>query len=395
MAELDIKTLVLILLTLNSFGFLAYIYTRFSILRMPGISLWAAGHLALAISFFCLWRNFESPQKPLLLLIVTSILAAQVFWWASARLFFKRKRIHPFLMLLPALFVILFTASARTAVALQWMADGALFQMGYILVFLTCAFYQLVIAREFFTYDSPRLMTSVALGCAFTMIATLSLLKAITAPASLPPMIIIPNTYSIASFAIVLFIQVFSMFGLVLISAERLQFSLNKLAQSDPLTGLLNRRGFEALSKQEIKHRRRDKKYCAIMEFDLDLFKSVNDTYGHSTGDDVLKVFADCLTTNTRSADIVARFGGEEFVVLCVDVDDAEAKITAKRICESMAEHTMHTNTGEDFFITVSVGLAMIEKECTDLSVYMERADSALYNAKAMGRNQVVMAAQH
>jgi diguanylate cyclase (GGDEF)-like protein len=373
-------------------GFLAYIYARFSILRMSGIELWAGGHLALAICFFCILVNIDSPQQPLLLIIIISIMATHAMWWGASRSFFKKERLHPLLIMLPALIVIVFSICARASVALKLIEDGAIFRTGYIMLFLSCAFYQLAIAKEFISYRSPRLITSVSVGCAFALVAVLSLFKVITVPESLPPLIISPTTDSMATFVMVAFIQVVSMFGLMLISAERLQFRLHELAQSDPLTGLLNRRGFKLQSDVAIKRRRQGDNICAIMAFDLDHFKLVNDTYGHATGDDVLIAFANCLTENTRTTDIVARFGGEEFIVLCIDVDQADAKKTAKRISEFMAALTIQSKSEEDVSITVSIGIAMIEEDSPDLNLYLDTADTALYNAKARGRNKVVVA---
>lgn len=392
MEEFDIKTLVLILLTINMLGFLAYIYARFSILRMSGIELWAGGHLSLAVCFFCVLLYIESPQQPLLLIIITCIMATHAMWWSASRCFFKKERLHPLLILLPALIVIAFAIYARTSVALKLIEDGAVFRTGYIMLFLSCAFYQLAIAREFISYRSPRLITSVSVGCAFALVAVLSIFKVISVPESLSPLIVSSTTYSIATFIIVAFIQVISMFGLMLISAERLQYRLHGLAQSDPLTGLLNRRGFKLQSEVAIRRPRQGENICAIMAFDLDHFKLVNDTHGHATGDDVLIAFANCLTDNTRSTDIVARFGGEEFIILCIDVDHADAKKTAKRISEFMAARTIQSKRGVDVSITVSIGLAMIEEDSPDLNLYIDTADTALFNAKARGRNKVVLA---
>tara|TARA_R110001583_G_scaffold59932_3_gene178338 strand:- start:29990 stop:31198 length:1209 start_codon:yes stop_codon:yes gene_type:complete len=392
MEEFDIRTLVLILLTLNILGFLAYIYARFSILRMSGIELWAGGHLTLAVCFFCVLVHIQSPQQPLLLLIIISIMATHIMWWSASRSFFKKERLHPLLIMLPALIVIVFSICARASVALQLIEDGAVFRTGYIMLFLSCAFYQLAIAKEFISFRSPRLITSVSVGCAFALVAALSLFKAITVPESLPPLILSSTTYNMATFVIIAFIQVVSMFGLMLISAERMQFRLHELAQRDPLTGLLNRRGFKLQSEVAIKRRRKGDNICAIMAFDLDHFKLVNDTHGHATGDDVLIAFANCLTENTRATDIIARFGGEEFIVLCIDVDQADAKKTAKRISEFMAALTIQSKKEKDVCITVSIGLAMIEEDCPDLNLYLDTADTALYHAKARGRNKVVVA---
>ena len=199
------------------------------------------------------------------------------------------------------------------------------------------------------------------------------------------------TTYPIATLALVAFIQIIFMLGLMLISAERLQCRLNGLAQNDPLTGLLNRSGFMSQSEIAIKSRRKNDKICAIMAFDLNHFKLINETYGHSTGDDLLIAFTNCLRENTRANDIVARFGGEEFIVLCVDVDHTNAKNTAKRISNFMAALTVQSSTGENLSITISVGLAMIDDNRPDLNLYLETANKALYDAKASGRNQVVM----
>lgn len=392
MEGLDIRTLVLILSTLNIFVFFVYLYTRFSILKMPGIGHWALGHLTLAVCFICVWLNIESYQPPLLLLIVSSILATHFFWWSGARNFFNQKKLNPLLMGLPALIVLAFSVSARVMVHLNWIEDGALFRQGYVLLFACCAFYQLVIAKEFISYRSPRLLTSIAVGIAFIIISVLSLLKAISVPPHLPPLIVSSTTYSISTFIIVIFIQIFSMFGLVLIATERLQSKLNILAQSDPLTGLLNRRGFELLSQKKLKKRHKSHTLSAIMVFDLDHFKLINDAYGHSTGDDVLKMFANCLTKHTRSYDTVSRFGGEEFVVLCIDIDPKAALDMAEGIREFMCSHKIKSNGDDVVGITVSTGMVVIDEESPTISHYIDRADTALYHAKSTGRNKVVTA---
>tara|TARA_R110002167_G_scaffold54498_1_gene155271 strand:+ start:13550 stop:14758 length:1209 start_codon:yes stop_codon:yes gene_type:complete len=391
MEVLDIKTLVFIFLTLNVLGFLAYIYMRFSILRIPGMGLWAGAHLSIALCFLFVLLYISSAEPRFLLLVIGFIMLTHVMWLSASRYFFNRDRLSPFFVFLPALIVILVAISSRAAVALQWIEDGALFRLNYTMIFTTCAFYQLAIAKEFISYRSPRLITSVSVGYAFALLAVLSILKTITVPNSLPPLVVSSSAYSITTFVMIAFIQVISMFGLVLISAERLQYKLNALAQSDPLTGLLNRRGFQLLSEQAFKRRRQGKNISMLMAFDLDHFKAINDTYGHATGDETLIAFANCLTENTRAEDIVSRVGGEEFVVLCLDVDRIDAENTAKRVSAFMAGLTMESKAGESFSITVSIGLVIIEEESPDLSCYLAAADDALYDAKAKGRNKVVM----
>lgn len=392
MENFDIRTFVLILSTLNILAFFSYVYAHFSILRMSGMTLWAGGHLALAICFSCMLLDLESPHPSFILFVVIAVMATHAMWWSASRYFFNRKRLHPLLIMLPALIVVAFSVSSRALVALGWIEDGTLFQTAYIILFLSCAFYQFAIAKEFISYRSPRLITSVLVGCCFIVMAALSIFKVINVPSSHPPLISNSMSYSIATFMTIVFIQVTSMFGLMLISVERLQSRLNGLAQSDPLTGLLNRRGFNLLSEIAMKGHKQDKNICAIMAFDLDHFKLVNDTYGHATGDEVLIAFANCLKENTRSTDIVSRFGGEEFVVLCVGIDHVDANNTAKRIREFMSSLSIQSKKEEFFSITVSTGLAMIEEDKPDLNLYLEAADTALYKAKKTGRNKVVVA---
>ena len=358
---------------------------------MPGIDYWAFGHLTLAMCFLFVWVNIVSYQPSLLLLIISSILATHFFWWSGVRNFFNRKKLSPLLMGLPAILTLFFCASARTMVHLNWIEDGALFRPGYVLLFICCAFYQLAIAKEFISFSHPRLLTSIAVGIAFIMMSVLSLLKTMSAPQQLPPFIVSSTTYSVSTFFIVIFIQIFSMFGLVLIATERLQFKLKTLAQSDHLTGLLNRRGFEVLSQKNLKQGHKSNKTSAIMLFDLDHFKLINDAYGHSTGDEVLKNFANCLTKNMRPEDIVSRFGGEEFVALCVDIDHRSATDLAENVREYMCSLNMKSLSGEDMKITVSIGMVMIDDESLSISHYIEMADSALYDAKSTGRNKVLM----
>lgn len=392
MEGFDLRILVLILLTLNMLGFLIYLYARFSTLRMAGMELWAGGHLALVVCFFGVLLNIESPNPPLLFLIVIFLLTTHTLWLSASRSFFHKERLDPLLVFLPAFMVVAFAVCAVTPLALNWIEEDTLFRTGYILLFITCAFYQLAIAKEFICYRSPRLFTSVFVGCTFAVVAVISILSAIIAPESLSSLRASSTTYPIATLTLVAFIQIIFMLGLMLISAERLQCRLNGLVQNDPLTGLLNRSGFMSQSEIAIMSRRKNDKICAIMAFDLNHFKLINETYGHSTGDDFLIAFTHCLTENTRATDILARFGGEDFIVLCVDVDHTSAKNTAKRISNSMAALTVQSSTGENLSITVSVGMAMIDDDRPDLNLYLETANKALYDAKASGRNKIVMA---
>ena len=163
------------------------------------------------------------------------------------------------------------------------------------------------------------------------------------------------------------------------------------LAVTDELTGLYNRRYFDrhlALMLDKAREQDRD---MAVMLIDMDFFKSVNDTHGHDIGDAVLKEFALRLRRNIRGVDLACRFGGEEFVVLMPDTDYRQAQAVAERVRVAVAEHGFETGNGTQLNVTVSVGVALNERDADTPEAILKRADIALYRAKREGRNRVVL----
>ncbi|WP_315315990.1 diguanylate cyclase [Pantoea vagans] len=159
--------------------------------------------------------------------------------------------------------------------------------------------------------------------------------------------------------------------------------ALNDEAMTDPLTGLCNRRGFSALAAQaESEHEQ------CVIAIDIDHFKKINDWYGHDAGDAVLVSLAALLRQACRTGDIVSRFGGEEFILLLPDTTLAEAARTAERIRETVCATTFpFAGT-----MTISAGVASRDDLSRDREALLRRADEALYEAKAAGRNTVIIA---
>jgi two-component system cell cycle response regulator len=121
---------------------------------------------------------------------------------------------------------------------------------------------------------------------------------------------------------------------------------------------------------------------------DIDRFKNLNDTYGHLTGDEVLKNVARTIQLNVRQVDVAARYGGEEFIVLLPDADIELAKIVAERIRQSV-ETSKTAFNGKDHQVTISLGVAKYNPEIDETELdLIERADKALYQSKQNGRNQ-------
>lgn len=193
---------------------------------------------------------------------------------------------------------------------------------------------------------------------------------------------LIQAVYLYTTFATTL---VFAVFGVL---AGRMMSHLRSASTHDPLTGLANRRLLMGqLPGLLASGRRRGEPVCLLM-LDLDHFKRVNDTYGHAVGDQTLIALARSVERDVRLGDLVARFGGEEFVVVCPNADERAGAIIAERIRESIACLT-EGDLGFDGVQTISIGMAVTSAEVGSPVELLERADQALYEAKSNGRDRV------
>ena len=163
---------------------------------------------------------------------------------------------------------------------------------------------------------------------------------------------------------------------------------LFKEASTDALTGLYNRRQFEAMSAMALANCVRQKSPYCVMMLDIDHFKHVNDTFGHDMGDVVLQKVADVLNKTHRDSDIIARYGGEEFIVFLSNTDVENAKIAAERI-RSGVEKAVIMAGETQVPITISLGISATQNG--DISAMTKEADIALYYSKENGRNRVTV----
>lgn len=180
-----------------------------------------------------------------------------------------------------------------------------------------------------------------------------------------------------------------SSIGLLLMHKERAEEKIHLLATTDSLTGLYNRRTFVELAARELARGRRAKQPISLLMFDLDLFKRVNDTHGHQTGDRVLVEFSRLVQGCLRREDLLVRYGGEEFCVLLPGIGLERAGALAQRV-RSLVEQTPIDINGRHLSITVSCGVTTITPDFDiDLEAALAVADDALYKAKREGRNRV------
>ncbi|WP_213875095.1 diguanylate cyclase [Pseudomonas sp. dw_358] len=169
---------------------------------------------------------------------------------------------------------------------------------------------------------------------------------------------------------------------------RRYQIHIEKMATLDTLTALPNRRGFDLLVVQAMREAQREREPLALLLFDLDHFKRLNDTFGHLAGDCVLRGFAHVLRSCLRKADIVCRWGGEEFIVL-LRTDSEHAQQIAEKI-RLRTEQQAFAFEGQSLHATSSVGMTMVGEGDT-LQSLIARADQALYRAKESGRNRLCL----
>jgi two-component system cell cycle response regulator len=172
---------------------------------------------------------------------------------------------------------------------------------------------------------------------------------------------------------------------------NRLERSV-ELALTDSLTGLFNRHYMESHLRTLVQDASRHQRPVALLIADIDLFKAVNDTYGHDAGDTVLRDFALRLRRSTRATDLACRLGGEEFVVLMPDTSASRAFQIGERLRASIASEPFEVN-GRQVRITASIGVAVVDSLCDTPEQIFKRADTALYAAKREGRNRVMVQA--
>jgi two-component system cell cycle response regulator len=169
------------------------------------------------------------------------------------------------------------------------------------------------------------------------------------------------------------------------------------MALQDELTGLANRRGLQQTLAEEVARALRHGRPLSILMADVDHFKTINDTYGHRVGDEVLREIARLLADNLRSIDKAARYGGEELLVVLPETPAAEAKQVAERVRAAVADHDFMVELTEEaggrcLRLTASVGIASVPRDADNPDKLVAIADRALYDAKHQGRNRVVLA---
>ncbi len=300
--------------------------------------------------------------------------------WNGARLFYARK-VRPFALSLGAILWIV-------ACQIPEFAQSGIARI--VLSSLIVSAYTFATAREVWTDRRKRSRSRGAAIC-------IPLLHGLVFLPPIPLAVMrggegaLLSSGWIAVFTLETLLYVVGTAFIALMMAKERAESLHKVAAAtDPLTKLLNRRGFLELSELMISRAARKQGPVSVMMFDLDHFKSINDRFGHAIGDAALCIFADTLQSTMRESDVFARLGGEEFVALLPGTAE-EAAIAAERV-RAAFEANGAIVAGHRMDATVSIGVAEASGQDCSIERMLARADAALYAAKQAGRNRVLCA---
>lgn len=176
-----------------------------------------------------------------------------------------------------------------------------------------------------------------------------------------------------------------------LLEREKLEQELRHLANTDPLTGILNRRKIVGFAQEEFDRARRYQGIFSIILLDIDHFKVINDTYGHSAGDIALKTIANACQESLRDIDQLGRLGGEEFLVLLPETGLEQAVLIAERVRAHIESLEIYLNEKRSIKLTVSLGVTCFSEEAGNIGKLIHSCDQAMYRAKKQGRNCVIV----
>ncbi len=236
---------------------------------------------------------------------------------------------------------------------------------------------------------APRPRSHLAIAVVYAVLAAIMVVRVLREATGVAPLgdALEPTPFQALLFALGALAPALATLGFVLMVNERLRAELTRRATLDPLTLTYNRRTLAELATRALAQARRQGTGFGVLLLDVDHFKQINDTLGHSAGDEALQQLVGILRGGMRAEDALGRMGGEEFIVLLPHVDAAQARFAAERL-RAAVEATPLDLAGTPWPMTVSIGVASRSGD-EDFDALLRRADAAMYAAKHAGRNRV------
>jgi len=382
--NLDVNTLFLVTIYVEAILGLLLLFAWVQNTAIHAVAWWGFADLLRAFSVMLFGMYGSAPDLISIDLANVLLFTAFALTWTGARVF-DHRRPQP---------VLLFGGAALWLVLCRLPSFAASFELRVLLASGIIAAYTWATAYEFWRGRGEPL---VSRWPAIFMLFAHGALYLLRTPfgAMLPwsPMgnqVFESVWLTVLSFEALLFTIAIA-FILLAMAKERTEYSHKTAALVDPLTGLANRRAFLQDCEAQLKRQLSDPRPTAVMLFDLDNFKSINDRFGHAVGDGVLQHFAKAAGSCMRGVDLFGRLGGEEFAALLIDSGRERAMAVAEKIRVSFANATREVD-GRPVIATVSVGVVISYDAVLDLSALLAQADHALYRAKDNGRNRVEIA---
>jgi len=378
---LDVKTLFLLTVDVEAMLGLLLLFAWVQNTSIKAIAWWGSAHLLRTLSIALYGLFGSAPELVSLDLSNALLFTSYAVAWSGARVFDGREP-RPAWLVVGATIWVLASQIPQFAQAVE---IRALLSNMIVTAFLWLTAFEFWRGRnERLLSRWPAIFILFSHGAIFLLRSPINVLLGPSSDPALASawMNVISTEEVLATISIA--------FILLAMAKERTELHHKTAAMVDPLTGLANRRAFLDSAAQLTQAQTARDVPVAVFMIDLDRFKSVNDRFGHSIGDEVLRIFAESAQVNLRPTDIVARLGGEEFAVLLADACRDNAFKVAERIRSTFAALAA-TVGGHAVNATASIGVAIIQDPLQDVQALLAQADQALYRAKARGRNRVVV----
>ncbi len=379
--KLDVNTLFLITIYVEVILGLLLLFVWVQNTTITAVAWWGFAHLLRAISVVLFGLYGSVPDVVSIDISNAVLFTAFAFTWTGARMF-DHLRPQP---------ILLFGGAALWLVACRMPLVAESFNVRVLISSGIITAYTWATAYEFWRGRSEPL---VSRWPAIFMLFAHGALYLLRTPfgAMLPWSPTRNDVFesvwlTVLSFEALLFTIAIA-FILLAMAKERTEQRHKTAALIDPLTGIPNRRAFLEDAEAQLKRQALKPRPLAVMLLDLDNFKSVNDRFGHATGDRVLQVFAEISSRAMRRTDLFGRLGGEEFAALLCDVTRERAVAIAEEIRAGFATASSEVD-GRPVVATVSIGIVVSHDAGVDLAALLAQADHALYRAKDNGRNRI------
>jgi diguanylate cyclase (GGDEF)-like protein len=379
--SLDPRTLLFALILTNALMALS-LFVASSRTRRDGTLLWAMGMVLETLTWMLIAARGAIPDV-LSLVVANGFLAGAHALALAAIGEFQHRPVPRWQYFVPVALVMVMAALLADDIRARFVWGGLIF-----------GFQMVLIARMLLT--DPETRAGRAWRLLLAGLVTVMLVLVLRAAVALsgygefaePQSAIAPHPVQILSFVVIMAAALIGSVAFILMVKERTDREILELAMTDSLTGIPNRRALMELAEHAMA--RRGAAPMTLMMIDVDHFKRINDTWGHPTGDAVLRQVARLLAGRLRGGDVLGRYGGEEFCVLAPDTDHDGARTLAESLREIISYKTLSIEN-ESIQVTVSVGVACCRADSLrDLKDLLAEADAALYAAKEAGRNRVV-----